>query len=58
MCGKIGVMTETQRDIILGTLLGDGSLEFNGYKGTRLQIKQQDSSKQYVLWLYENLADL
>ena len=42
----------------MGTLLGDGCLEFNGYRGTRLQIKQKDEHKQYVMWLYENLADL
>lgn|SRR3990167_1566115 len=51
-------MNQTQRDIVVGTLLGDGCLEFNGYRGTRLQIKQKDEHKQYVMWLYENLSDL
>jgi len=51
-------MNQTQRDIVAGTLLGDGCLEFNGYRGTRLQIKQKDGHKQYVMWLYKNLSDL
>lgn len=51
-------MNQTQRNIVIGTLLGDGCLEFNGYRGTRLQIKQKEEHKQYVLWLYSHLADL
>lgn len=51
-------MNQTQRDIVLGTLLGDGCLEFNGYRGTRLQIKQKNEHQQYVLWLYDNLSDV
>lgn len=51
-------MNRTQRDIVIGTILGDGCLEFNGYRGTRLQIKQKDGHKQYVMWLYKNLSDL
>lgn len=39
-------------------MLGDGCLEFNGYRGTRLQIKQKAEHKQYVMWLYEKLSDL
>lgn len=55
---KLSAVLKIQRDIILGTILGDGSLEFNGYVGTRLQIKQKESHKQYVMWLYEKLSDL
>jgi hypothetical protein len=51
-------MNQIQRDIVIGAILGDGCLEFNGYRGTRLQIKQKEEHKQYVLWLYENLSDL
>lgn len=47
-----------QREIIVGTLLGDGCLEFNGCRGTRLQIKQSEKHKEYVIWLYTNLRDL
>jgi hypothetical protein len=51
-------LTSQQREIIVGTILGDGSLEFGGYQGTRLQIKQKDSYKEYVFWLYEKLKNL
>ena len=50
--------SDVQNQVILGTILGDGSLEFNGYQGTRLQIKQSVEHKDYVLWLYEVLKDL
>lgn len=50
--------SDVQNQIILGTILGDGSLEFNGYQGTRLQIKQSVGHKDYVFWLYEMLKDL
>lgn len=49
-------LTQLQQDIIVGLLLGDGSLEFNGFKGSRLQIKQCESKKEYVFWLYRQLA--
>ena len=51
-------LTQLQRDIIVGLLLGDGSLEFDGFKASRLQIKQALAKKEYVLWLYEQLAPL
>ncbi|MEA2715221.1 MAG: hypothetical protein QOG91_249 [Candidatus Parcubacteria bacterium] len=56
----IGAMDLSQRqtDIIVGTLLGDGSLEHDKFKASRLQIKQAERKKEYVMWLYENLATL
>lgn len=50
--------SKTQRDIILGTILGDGYLEFNGCVGTRLQIKQSVRHKEYVFWMYKKLRNL
>ncbi|MDI6883293.1 MAG: hypothetical protein QMC93_02340 [Patescibacteria group bacterium] len=50
--------SKIQREIIIGNILGDGSLEFNRYIGTRLQIKQSEQYKDYVLWLYEKLKNL
>ena len=47
-----------QKEIILGTTLGDGCLEFNGFHGTRLQIKQQNKYKDYVFWLFSQLKNL
>lgn len=52
------IPSKIQQEIILGCVLGDGSLEFNGYRGTRLQIKQSASHKDYVLWLYDKLGNL
>lgn len=51
-------ISKTQKEIIIGNILGDGSLEFNGYRGTRLQIKQSLRYKAYVFWLYSQLQNL
>lgn len=51
-------LTKRQKSIIIGTILGDGHLEFNGYKGTRIQIKQCKKHKEYVFWLYKELKNL
>lgn len=51
-------LSKTQRDILVGLMLGDGSLEYNGHKGTRLQIKQSEEKKEYVFWLYSQFANL
>ena len=48
-------LTKMQKAIVLGSILGDGALEFGGYAGTRLQIKQSLQRKEYVFWLYERL---
>ena len=39
-------------------MLGDGNLEFNGYRGTRLQVKQSEARKEYVFWLYRHFAHI
>jgi hypothetical protein len=51
-------LTKQQRDVLIGLMLGDGSLEFNGYKGTRLQVKQSEARKEYVLWLYSHFVHM
>lgn len=51
-------LSRIQREIIVGSVLGDGCLEFNGRKGTRLQIKQCNKYKKYVFWLYCQLKNL
>ncbi len=43
-----------QRDIIIGTLLGDGFLERNG-KNVRLVIDHSLSQEKYVIWKKEQL---
>ena len=39
-------------------MLGDGNLEFNGYRGTRLQVKQSEERMEYVFWLYSQFAHM
>lgn len=51
-------LTKRQKEIIVGTLLGDGYLEHDGFKASRLQIKQCERKKDYVFWLYKELEDL
>lgn len=51
-------LTPLQREIIIGNILGDGHLEFGGFHGTRLQIKQKKENKEYVFWLYEQFKNL
>ena len=50
----IANLSKQQKDILTGLILGDGHLEFNGCKGTRLQVKQSKEREEYVLWLYEH----
>ena len=39
-------------------MLGDGNLEFDGYRGARLQVKQSEERKEYVMWLYSHFAEI
>lgn len=49
-------LTDEQRDIVVGTLLGDGSLiETFSRNSLRLQVAQCEAQKSYVLWKYEVL---
>ena len=52
------VMTGTQRDIIIGTILGDSYVNRSQSGKTHIQIKQADRYKEYVFWLYHSLRDL
>jgi len=51
-------LTKEQEQIVVGTILGDGCLEFDGHIGTRLQIKQSKEKKEYVFWLFRKLENL
>lgn len=47
-------LTDAQRSIMVGTLLGDGHLETqNGRRTFRLKIEHTASQRFYVEWLYE-----
>ena len=50
-------LTKLQRDIVIGTILGDGCIVLRYVNGI-LKIKQSERYKEYVLWLYGNLKDL
>ena len=50
-------MTNRQRNIALGLVLGDGHLEKNG-KAVRLRIDQGLSHEDYVRWLHNELVNL
>ena len=52
--GSRGVLTSKQKEIIIGTLLGDGHLEKNG-KHTRLRVDHYNKHKKYVFWLAKEL---
>ena len=52
-------ITDLQRAIIIGTVLGDGSLiETFSKNNLRLQIDHCAAQKEYVLWKYEALKPL
>lgn len=51
--------TKRQREIIIGTLLGDGHLETQTSGRTyRLRIMHAVSQKEYIHWLYKELFNL
>ncbi|OGJ43252.1 MAG: hypothetical protein A3B94_01225 [Candidatus Jacksonbacteria bacterium RIFCSPHIGHO2_02_FULL_43_10] len=46
-------LTDRQKDILVGSLLGDGCLLPNAWqKHYRFQVEQSDKHKEYVFWLY------
>jgi hypothetical protein len=47
-------LTQRQRDILVGTLLGDGHLETqNNGRTYRLKVEHSIAQREYVEWLYE-----
>ena len=59
MDNTVGSLTQTQRSIIIGTLLGDGYLRIvPGRKNALLEINHSFSQKEYVDWKYEALKSL
>ena len=52
------VLTDRQKSIIVGSILGDGSISKMDHvatKSARLYIGQKDSRKEYLVWLGEEL---
>ena len=44
-------LTKTQKNVLIGTVLGDATIEKNG-KHSRLRISQKSANKDYVFWKY------
>ena len=51
----MGSLTEEQRSIIIGTLLGDGTLRKK--TNTLLEINHSSKQKEYVFWLYSKFKE-
>ena len=55
----VGSLTQEQKSIIIGTLLGDGYLRIvPGRKNAFLEINHSISEKDYVDWKYQKLKNL
>src|SRR3989338_1087946 len=50
-------LSQLQKHIVVVLLLGDGHLEFDKFKASRLQIKQAECKKEYVFWLYKKFMN-
>ena len=51
-------LTEQERSVIMGTLLGDGHLQKRGKNSYRLKISHGLAQKAYVLWKHNKLKRL
>src|SRR3989344_1960594 len=56
MENAVGSLTEEQKSIIIGTLLGDGTLRKK--TNTLLEINHSYKQKEYVLWMYEKFQGI
>jgi len=51
-------LTQRQRDVIVGLLLGDGHLETqNGGRTYRLKVEHASAQSDYVHWLFQELRE-
>ena len=59
MANTVGSLTQEQKSIIIGSLLGDGYLRIvPGRKNALLEINHSISEKDYVDWKYQKLKNL
>lgn len=47
-----------QREIIIGTILGDGYLQKTGKRNARLCLEHSEKQRDYIQWKYEELRNL
>ncbi|MBI4086850.1 hypothetical protein HY416_02605 [Candidatus Kaiserbacteria bacterium] len=51
-------LTRNQKAILVGTLLGDGSLQKTGAKNARLRLEHGAKQKEYLLWKMQAFSHL
>lgn len=51
-------LSSLQRDILVGTILGDAFLHKTGERNARLRLEQGVKQKSYLLWKVEQLSQL
>ncbi len=52
-------LSDTARAVILGSILGDGSLKIqNGYRNAGLQIRHSEKQKEYLVWKARALSEV
>lgn len=51
-------LSSVQRDILVGTILGDAFLQKTGEKNARLRLEHGGKQKSYLLWKVANLSQL
>ena len=52
-------LTDLQKDILVGCLLGDGRLECRAQSGTaRFRVHHAESQREYLFWKYNNFQNL
>lgn len=52
------MITKRQRELILGTVLGDGFLQKTGKRNARLRLEHSEKHRAYLWWKYETLSNL
>ncbi len=52
------MVTKRQKELIIGTLLGDGYLQSTGKRNARLKLEHSEKQKDYIFWKYEELKNL
>ena len=53
------MLSKKQKELVVGSLLGDGRLECRSTKGTaRLRIHHADSQKDYLFWKFKQLKNI
>jgi hypothetical protein len=52
------MVTKRQKEILIGTILGDGYLQKTGKRNARLKLEHSERQRDYLWWKYEELKNL